>query len=940
MWPLRRVDPCRGSRRTFSNTGEYSSSISRIFNKLNQQLNEELNERCPKGGGGDNPLEGHKWPRNSGGLPPDAIVKQFEGAITKMDLSRMLGRDLSYCMNIVAKMDYFRGHPFWVKACNRLVKGHMLHRINTQSYFIMANSLSKVDLLFGGDVQQRHAHTSDRLNAEGAGSPLRCSSPFQFISYDGDVTVQRKDRTDGRSYHQVYNEIAIRFLLNLEFMNLNSISCVLNMFAKLSLREYNLLGYYLADYIVLGQLRRVIGEGSSALGGTQSYSNGGTSTMLSNVRSSSNASEGKSLLHVDRYSVSKLVIILHALAKLGVAHVEFVSLCCFVLREHLMVLNGLDICNLMYSFSKMISLWSGRKKYDRVSLLRRVTSQAFQSYLHSVMKSTEVYTPRYGSTNGVHNTYDSLLRNNVEGQLKQLYSQVEGEVVKLATQIGSLVKREHVLGKFTAVQISSLALSLGKLELNFYGTFYAMNRKVHHLWKDFSLQSIADFLFGMNEKNISDEQVTLLLCYQFVRLVYTKYCSSSFMNKQDTFSQNHLNVVRQNRENIYFFEKTHKRVHFLDAKDCSLVVRIFQSLSKSEVLVGGGAVAFANPPGVCFPYDVCALGGRSGKLNGSSNDHRGDKLICSPHGHTGEDPRSYAEDVENTPWKKLNEYPNGANATFSSFEASAHLIRFHTIRTLHHVINQHVDLLPFESKCMLCYFSLHVLDFMFPMGGYAQLDGYPFGASVPPNGSSFHLYRSGRMKVPKFPERSILSHISRSLFARLLFHVWESMDHNSLSEVTMRQIHICILSFYLDVMRLPPTGWAHPCVDTRHRGDAHAACPPDEMPSSICVTSSEGISTNISLEKNFPVKCGDDIFLYFSKGNLNKLNAFLDFARVRSFQQKEMTLTSRTHAEVYNCLQSVIDDLNGSGQRRLLHSSEDCVLEPEECEGRKHALTT
>ncbi|ANQ07070.1 Uncharacterized protein PCOAH_00015240 [Plasmodium coatneyi] len=911
MWPLRRVDPWRGSRRTFSNnTGEYSSSISRIFNKLNGRLNEKLNGKLNGRGanrGGDNPPEGKQWGHTDRLLAADPIVKQFEGAVNKMELSRMLGRDLSYCMNILSKIEYFRGHPFWVRACNRLVKGHMLHRINEGSYFIMANSLSKVDLLFGGVVQEGKKQTSEGVTGE------RVESPFKFICFDGDVTVEKGKTTCRKSYHQVYDEIAFRFLLQLESMDVDCISCVLNMFAKLNVREYNLLGYYLADYVVLEELKLVQGGESIPMWDTQSHSSGKRSTRMSKVRSSSNGSDRTTLLHVDRCSVSKVVIILHSLAKLGVVHVEFLSLCCFVLREHLMALNSLDICNVMYSFSKMIPLSSGRKKHDRVSLLRRVRSKAFQSYVDTVVKCTEVYTPRYGNATNLHNTYDSLLRNNVEGQLNQLHREIEGEVVKLSMQIGSLMQREHVLGNFTALQISSLALSMAKLNLNFYGSFYAMNRVVHHLWKDFSLHSIADFLFGVNEKNISDEQVTLLLCYQFVRLVYAKYCSS-LMKKRDSFSENHLNMVRQNREHIYFFEKTQKRVHFLDAKDCSFVVRIFQSLAKSEVLVGGGTVSLTGPLGVCFPYDVYALGKHSGKLNGISSDQRGDKLINPPHRHTGEDPRCYEEGVGSNPWEKLNEYPNGANPTFSTFEESAQVIRQHTTRTLHHVIWQHLDLLPFESKSMLCYFSLHVLDFMFPMGG-----------GVPHNGDSFYLTCAGKMKVPNFFDGSILSRMSRSLFARLLFHVWESMDHNSLSEVTMRQIHICILSFYLDVMGLVRTWWV----------------PPDDMPRSYCVTSSEGSSTKKSLEKKPPAKWSEKMFHYFSLGKLQKLNAFLDLARVRSCQQKEMTLTSRTHAEVYNCLRRMIEDLNGAGKRRVLHSSEvivgpfvlDCVIEPDDWEG-------
>lgn len=524
----------------------------------------------------------------------------------------------------------------------------------------------------------------------------------------------------------------------------------------------------------------------------------------------------------------------------------------------------------------MIPSWNGKNKYERVSLHRRVRSKSFQSYVDTVVKCTQVYTPRYRSTTNMHNTYNSLLRNDFEGQLNQLYREIEGEEVKLAMQIGSLIQREHVLGNFTALQISSLALSMAKLNLNFYGSFYAMNRKVHHLWKDFSLQNIADFLFGVNEKNISDEQVTLLLCYQFVRLIYEKYCSSFLMKRRDSFSQNHLNMVRQNSEHIYFFEKTKKRVHFLDAKDCSFVVRIFHSLAKSDILVGVCASSLDRPPGMYFPYDVYVWCENTGKKNGDSSDQGGEELINPPYQHTAEDPCCYGEDMGNAPWEKLNEYPNGANPTFRSFEENADLIRWHTMRTLHHVIWQHLDLLPFESKSMLCYFCLHVLDFMLPMRGYAQLDGYPCGESAPQNGNSFHLHRSGKTKVPKFPERSILSQISRSLFARLFFHVWESMDNNSLSEVTMRQIHMCILSFYLDVMGLVPKRCA----------------PPDHMPSVRYITSLDWTDTNISLKKEPPAKFSEDIFLYFSMEILQKLNDFLDLVRVRSCQQKEMTLTS------------------------------------------------
>ncbi|KMZ94277.1 hypothetical protein PVMG_02503 [Plasmodium vivax Mauritania I] len=937
MWPLRGAHPWGGGRRTFSNTGEYSSSVSRVFNRLS----EKLKGRSPEGGG-DTTASLPRGGRTGGGPPhPDAITKQFEGAVSKMELSRMLGRDLSYCMNILSKLEHFRGHSFWERACNRLVKGHMLHRINTESYFIMANSLSRVDLLLGGDAQQRKGKKSERL-AAGGGSPLCDSSPFGFVSFDGDVAVER-----GKSYHRVYSEIAFRFLLNLEAFHVDCISCVLNMFAKLNLREYNLLGYYLADYVLLAEFRRGEGKESPPQGGTHCQSNGKRPTKMSKFRSSSDGSERTTLLHVDGGSISKLVIILHSLAKLGVVHLEFLSLCCFFLRKHLMRLNSLDICNVMHAFAKLIPLCSGGKKQNRVGLLRRVRSEAFQAYLDTVLKCTQGYVPRYGSTAGVHNTYELLLRKDVEGKLKQFCSDFEGEVVKLTMQIGALLQREPVLGSLTALQVSSLSLSMAKLKLHFsgdsygsshaafYAASYAIIRRAHHLWRDFSLQSIADFLFGVNEKNISDEQVTLLLCYQFVRLIHAKYCSSALM-KRDSFSQNHLNVVRQNGERIYFFGRTHRRVHFLDAKECSLVVRIFQSLAKSEALGAVGAVEAVgaadadDSPGARFPYDVCAWGGMSGKLGGKLDS----KLDDSSRGNSHDSfTVTSADQLVPPPWEKLNQYPSGANPTFSSFEESAHLIRWHTMRTLRHVIWQHWDLLPFESKCMLCYFSLHVLDFRFPMGGHTQLDGYPLGKTVPNSGDSFCLTCSGEMKVPKFPEGSILPQMGRSLFARLLFYVLESMDPNSLSEVTMRQIHFCILSFYLDVM-----GW----TPEQHRGEARAATPPGDMPRSCCVTASEGTSTNESLGEMSPAKCIDEAFLCFSLGKLQKVNALLDLTRVRSCQQREMTLTSRTHVEVYNCLRRVVEDLNGSGERKrsVLHSSEvivgpfvlDCVIEREEWE--------
>ncbi|GAW79880.1 hypothetical protein, conserved [Plasmodium gonderi] len=986
-------------RRSISETpgGEYSSSISRVFNKINEKLKGKIEKREKVM---VQMLRMDKWENNPCESNPrgnkvDTICKQFESVINKMEMSKMLGRDLSYCMNILSKIDYFKGHSFWTKACNKLVKGNMIHKINMQSYFIIANSLSKVDTIFFShrrrkqeEVEQKEMALEEELeqlaaSVEGKNWAERTSpveirtfeflpisgekvadlnlvNKFEAISFGGIVKIERGKCQ--KKKHKIYDEIAFRFLIDLQKMDLDCISCVLNLFAKLNMNSYNFLGYYFADYILLSKFRVTSAKEwpinqskECTMNHSMDYFSNDVTDSMSKINNSTQKENLKSVqyeertnfLELNRYNISKLVIILHSLAKLGVIHIEFFTLCCDSLEKHLNYLNNLDICNILYAFSKIMHLCKGRKKYTSMNMLRRIQNENFQSYVNTVLKYTLLYESHYRNRNELQCVYgpflckNHVLTKNVEEKMKKLCENMERDMNKLILKITKFAKKEHVLDKFSALQISSLALSIGKLKLSSYDIFYAFNRKVHYLWKYFSLHSIADFLFGINEKNIFDERVTLLLCYQLMKVIYVMY-KNFFYQKKSFILRNHLNMVRQNREYIYIFEKSSKKVQFLSEKDCSLMVRIFQSLAKSQIFVRTDPSILSIQLCENFPYDICSMGlvKASKSAEDESCDTTGctyetDQFISEPSMNSKTGTPFYSADVgkvdhlheKKNSWRELNSYPNGRNPSFSTFEKYANLIKVHTLRTFCLTFHQHFDLLCFESKCMICYFSLHIPDLMSPMMRSYKKLGYLYNMfdsemdekRIFPNDETFRLTCTGKMNRTNYLRAKVGSNIYKTFSTRLLFHILEVMNPESLSEVTIRQIFISILCIHLNIME-----WCPRRVEEAISGEISSG----EMswknfstaPNLACEGPHSGSPTrgDISISTNFQ-----------AEGNkFLKENACISHKLISPS-------SAGTHIEVHSSLRNLIEILNGSRENFITQSNEvivgpfvlDCILE-------------
>ncbi|CRG97190.1 conserved Plasmodium protein, unknown function [Plasmodium gallinaceum] len=891
------------------NTGVYSSNISRIFNHINNKLKNE------------------KESKNANNFLP--VYRQYENVISNINYNKMLGRDLSYCMNILSKIEYFRKNEFWLKCCNKLIKGNMIHRINVQSYYLTANSLSKVCVL--NNIDLKIDSTKNTYNEKKNETKKLEILPFTCILFDGYIKFKK---INNNFYHKIYDEIAIRFLLDIENMNLDSISCTLNLFSKLNLDDYNILSYYFADYFVL-----------TKLGNNNNYDIN-SSFMNKDINSSTKFNkyfvkkQKTNFFIVDKSNISKLAIILHSLAKSNTIHLEFFFYCIEYFEKYFNYLNNIDICNILYSFSKNNHM---NKKYNKLSLLKRIKDTKFECYLNCIIQRISFYKKFYIEEN------ETTTFENVYSFLKNDYSLInlnnekyEKKCLNLLLKLINYLQNENILNKISSIQISSLALSIAKIKLNSLDIFYAFNYKVHYLWKHFSLYSIADFLYAINEKNINDEQASLLLYYQFIKIIHKSYMNSL---RNDSFLNKNINCIKKNARGIYFIENPYKKIHFLSEKECSLVVRIFQSFSKSDLM--NKFTFLDNYVDDYFPYNIERIletiskdeKDEIEKEKETYNNKNNDLNISS--GEYLRNLQNESKNSENNFWLKLNSYPSSLFPIFNNFDRNSNLLKLYTLSTFYFCINQHFDLINFENKCLLCYFSLNILHFICPLPLNQTKEELrdlfiKNDDKEETNNKFFFIYKK------KINDLSL----SISFSANLLFHILHIMKLETLSEICIRQIYTCLLCLYLNIINVFGISKNHlknlkenillcNYINLENTSKQNFRYLNYYMDNSD-LDELQNLKNNIVNKNITMVSSNNNIILYlFSLEILKKINKFLDYAKTMNYQQNEMTLTSRTHNEVNNCLIQVIKDVNHKHKKNIKYTSEvivgpfvlDCVIE-------------
>ncbi|CRG99038.1 conserved Plasmodium protein, unknown function [Plasmodium relictum] len=884
------------------NTGVYSSNISRIFNHINDKLKNE------------------KEKENVNNLIH--IYRKYENAISNINYNKMLGRDLSYCMNILSKIKYFKENDFWLKCSNKLIKGNMIHRINVQSYYLIANSLSKASVLYNLDLKiyiEKEDKEIGKLEI----------LPFIYILYDGYIKLIKKNH---KIYHKIYDEIAIRFLLDTEHMDLDSVSCTLNLFSKLNLDDYNILFYYFADYFVFTKLRN-----KNSYDMSQPFTNKEMKYSKSNKYSLKKQKINYFL--VDKNNISKLVIILHSLVKSNTVHLEFFFYCSEYFEKYFNYLNNIDICNIMYSFSKNNFM---NKKYNKLSLLKRVTNAKFEYYLKCIIKKINLYKKFYieeHETTTFENTY-SYLKSNYS--LINLNNEIyEKKYYNLLSRLINYLQNENILNGINSIQISSLALSIAKLKLNSLDIFYAFNYKVHYLWKHFSLYSIADFLYAINEKNIYDEQVSLLLYYQFIKLIHKAYINALNNN---SFLKENITLIKQNVQGTYFIEKSRKKIYFLNEKECSLVIRIFQSFSKSDLM--SRFTFLNNDIDEYFPYNIdnviklISKDKKDEKEKETNRKEINDLKIFSTIDF--KNIQNNSKNSENNFWIKLNSYPDSSFPIFNNFDRNANLLKLYTLSTFYFCINQHFDMISFENKCLLCYFSLNIPHFIYPLPLNQTKEELKDPLVI--NDDKEDVYNNFSFIYKKKRINDFNFNVTFS--ARILFHIVYHMNPEKLCEISIRQIYTCFLCLYLNIINihgisenqltnLKQNVLLFDFINFESTSKENFRYLNYYMDNSNLDTL-EDLKNNIVNKSMKIYVSNNNIILYlFSLNVLRKINKFLDYAKAKNYQQNEMALTSKTHNEVYNCLIQIINGLNYKYKKNIRHTSEvivgpfvlDCVIE-------------
>ncbi|SCM02364.1 conserved Plasmodium protein, unknown function [Plasmodium chabaudi adami] len=925
-------------------TGEYSSSVSRIFNNINNKLKKNNNksieyEKCDKVAIKD----------------IKDIYRQYESIIKKINFSKMMGRDLSYCMNILSKINYFKEHIFWLKCANRLTKGFMIHRINTQSYYIISNALSKGTVLYDRGMSIGHVEVKEESEIKN----LVEGPKFCRINFDGTVKLNRersktdlnkKSNSNIKRYHKIYDEISIRFLYDGKRMNIDEISCILNLFSKLNLNEYNLLSYYFSDYFVMTFLKdklnfekytHVCLNKEKCDINTPSKQN---NKMCYSETSQEDIEKTKNICYIEKYDISKLIIILHSLVNSHVTHVEFLYICCYYFNKNFEYLNNIDICNILYSFGKN-SDWLLKKKHTKYIFLKRITDKQYVSYIRNIVDGIKQYEKFYNSNNKCVDdnlcTIEKLYFNNEQidnGNLSYFINKIceKGEIYysSLLTKILKHIQKEKVLNKFSCIQISSIVLSLIKLKINSLNIFHSFNYKVIEMWKEFSLRCIADYLYSKYEINLSNDYVLFLLFYKFVHIIFHKY-----MEEFERIHSKH-GKLKQNKEGIYFLQTNYKKIKILNTRDCLLIVRIFQSFCKGDTknssLKNQDFKTCYNHL-YCLEYALmlCQSKEKERQLKGSA--------IIGKSFNISDD-KNNRNNKEECFWSELESSSNSSIPLLDNFDKKYETVKRLAFRTLCLSLFQHLDIFPFEYKCLISYFSINISDYFYLVNyegdGEKINDHLSFYENE--NTQNFENYNycinkntkmdhCHKVKIPSFE----VSHLCMSFSSRMLFHVLNEMKYETLNEVTLRQIYTCILCLHLNIINI----WDLAKIKLKNEKQKYLLllgnvilqeyCKNDLKYLDLC---KKNINTILMKTEGIP---NYTIFHFISLNILKKIALFLDHAMENNYQQNEISITSKMHNDISSFLKIFISNMNEKRQKKIKQRNEvivgpfvlDCILE-------------
>ncbi|SCL92531.1 conserved Plasmodium protein, unknown function [Plasmodium berghei] len=923
----------------YYNTGEYSSNVSRIFNNINDKLKKKNNksieyEKCDKVVIND----------------IKDIYKQYESVIKKINFSKMMGRDLSYCMNILSKINYFKEHIFWIKCANRLTKGFMIHRINTQSYYIISNALSKGTVLYdndmsiGDDVSKFEEIENVKVKKERKIKNIIENPKFCRINFDGTVKLNRreditnldkKSNSNIKKYHKIYEEISIRFLYDVKRMNIDEISCILNLFSKLNLSEYNLLSYYFSDYFVMTFLKNKVNF--------EKYTN-----LCYGEINRKDVEKNPNICFVEKYDISKLIIILHSLVNSHVTHVEFLYICCYYFNKNFEYLNNIDICNILYSFGKN-SDWLLRKKYRKYIFFKRITDKQYVSYIRNVVEGIKEYEQFYnsnkkdGSGNLCH--IEKLYFNNEKidignslCSINKIYEKGEIYYSSLLTKILKHIQKEKVLNKFSCIQISSIALSLIKLKINSLNIFHSFNYKVIEMWKEFSLRCIADYLYSNYEINLSNDYVLFLLFYKFVQIIFHKYMEEfeKIYSKHD----NHINSIKQSKEGIYFFQKNNKKIKILNARDSLLIVRIFQSFSKGDTknsLLNNQYFKSFYDYLYCLEYVFMLYKNKEKErqLKGSAFIEK--KFNMNDGDNTRNNKGEYF-------WRELESTSNSSIPLLNNFDKKYEAVKRLTFRTLCLSLFQHLDNFPFEYKCLISYFSINISDYFYLVnyeGDEKKLNDHIlfYESENTQKKKDSNYYINKNVKMNHFYKANVsyfeVSRLCRSFSSRMLFHVLNEMKCETVSEVALRQIYTCILCLYLNIINM----WDLAKIKLKNDKKKYLLllgnvilqeeCKSDLKYLNFYKKNINSILMNTNKMPNFT------IFHFISLNILKKIALFLDKAMEKNYQQNEISITSKMHNDISNFLRIFISNMNEKRDKKIKQRNEivvgpfvlDCILE-------------
>ncbi|ETB60814.1 hypothetical protein, variant 3 [Plasmodium yoelii 17X] len=921
----------------YYNTGEYSSNVSRIFNNINDKLKKKNNksieyEKCDKV------------------VIKDIkdIYKQYESVIKKINFSKMMGRDLSYCMNILSKINYFKEHIFWIKCANRLIKGFMIHRINTQSYYIISNALSKGTVLYDKDInigdEVSKFEEIENGKMEKKIKNIIEGPKFCRINFDGTVklnkredktNLDKKNNSNIKKYHKIYEEISIRFLYDVKRMNIDEISCILNLFSKLNLNEYNLLSYYFSDYFVMSFLKNKINF--------EKYTN-----LCYSEINREDVEKKPNICFVEKYDISKLIIILHSLVNSHVTHVEFLYICCYYFNKNFEYLNNIDICNILYSFGKN-SDWLLRKKYRKYIFLKRITDKQYVSYIKNIVEGIKEYGQFYNNNNkkdGSENLcyIEKLYFNNEKidignslCSINKIYEKGEIYYSSLLTKILKHIQKEKVLNKFSCIQISSIVLSLIKLKINSLNIFHSFNYKVIEMWKEFSLRCIADYLYSKYEINLSNDYVLFLLFYKFVQIIFHKYMEE--FEKIYPKHDNHINSIKQSKEGIYFFQKNYKKIKILNTRDSLLIVRIFQSFSKGDT-----KNSLLNDQNFksCYDYLYCLEYVFMLYKNKENERQLKGSVFIENKFNTNDDDDDNRNNKGEYFWRELESTNNSSIPLLNNFDKKYEAVKRLTFRTLCLSLFQHLDNFSFEYKCLISYFSINISDYFYLVnyeGDEKKLnDHFLFCEnSKKKKDSSYYINKNVKMnhchkeKVPYFE----VSRLCRSFSSRMLFHVLNEMKCETLNEVTLRQIYTCILCLYLNIINI----WDIAKIKLKNDKKKYLLLLGNVILQEECKSDLKYLNfykKNINTILMNTNKMPDfTIFHFISLNILKKIAIFLDKAMEKNYQQNEISISSKMHNDISNFLRTFISNMNEKREKKIKQRNEivvgpfvlDCILE-------------